>query len=149
MNISKSSWHYKAIDKFGTGGSKVKFYHGCHTTCSYIRALIWACIMAAIFGVFVTAMSGLAAGVLLSMIAAPIQLIAGVVFVKATWTGAAYVFGTFGWMIVGCFGLVAIVAKLIDLWHSRRPSAAERANLIKQAYQDKKDGICTLVNVTE
>lgn len=145
MNISKNSWHYKAVDRFGTRTAKNKFDLGCHTTCTYIRAVTWSLIAAVWFGAIMLAFIAFIVGTVVSMIAAPIQLIMGVVFEKGTWAAFAYVFGSLGWVVAG----IAAIAVISEIISRRRPSAEEKASLIKQAYADKVDGICTLVKLTD
>jgi hypothetical protein len=145
MNISKNSWHYKAVDRFGTRTAKNKFDLGCHTTCTYIRAVTWSLIAALWFSAIMLVFIAFIVGTVVSMIAAPIQLIMGVVFEKGTWAAFAYAFGAAGWGITSAVLILFIVTIIRD----RQPSAEEKASLIKQAYADKVDGICTLVKLTD
>lgn len=147
MIIRKNQWHYKAIDRFGTKSAKDRFYYGCHTTCSYIRALVWSLVMSVVFLAFISAVISVLTFCVVSAIAAPIQLAMGLPFVKGTLAGAFYVFGALTWSAAAITGACAVLATLAALYQNRRPSAQEKADIIKAAYKDKVDGICTLVTL--
>lgn len=145
MNISKKSWHYKLIERFGTRSANNKFDYGCHTTCTYIRALAWSIIAAIWFCTIMLLLLGFVIGCIVSMIAVPIQFMMGVVFEKGTWSAFAYIFGSLGW----CVALIISALFIINIITRNLPSDEQKASLIKQAYADKVDGICTLVKLID
>lgn len=147
MIVTKNQWHYKVIDMFGTKSAKDKFHLGCQTTCSYIRALVWSLIMATVTVLFFTFIGSMALTFLVSAIVAPFQLLMGVEFVKGTWSALFYFFGGAVWFLGGIAFLCALLSFAARKYQERQPSAQEKANLIKAAYQDKVNGICTLVTL--
>lgn len=147
MIVNKRQWHYKVIDQFGSKSAKDKFSLSCHTTCSYIRALVWALIMATVATLFFTFVGTVALTFLASALIAPVQLAMGVEFVKGTWSALFYVFGGGVWFLGGIAALASLIAFVFKKYKELQPSAEEKASLIKAAYQDKVDGICTLVTL--
>lgn len=147
MIVNKRQWHYKAIDQFGSKSAKDKFSLGCHTTCSYIRALVWALIMATVATLFFTFVGAMALTFLASALIAPVQMVMGVEFVKGTWPALFYTFGGAVWFLGSIAAVTSLIVFVINKYEERQPSAQEKASLIKAAYQDKVDGICTLVTL--
>lgn len=154
MNISTKAWHYRTINRFGTRSAKNKFDYGCHTTCTYIRALIWSMLMALFFTAFFTAIAFFILTVLVSTLVFPfvstMETFAGLdIFNKESTYHFLAVFGVIGWGFVVAT-IIGTVAHIGGQWlKARQPSQYEKASLIKQAYADKVDGICTLVKLTD
>jgi hypothetical protein len=154
MNISTKSWHYRLINRFGSRSAKKKFDYGCHTTCTYIRALVWSMAMALFFTAFFTVIASFLLTVLVSTLIFPfvstMEAFAGLdIFNKESTYHFLAVFGIVGWGFVVAT-LIGIVFHLGGQWlNARQPSQYEKANLIKQAYADKVDGICTLVKLSD
>jgi hypothetical protein len=142
MQISKSSWHYRFTDTF-LGGFAGKCARGQHTTCSYIRAVFYA-LCACLLSVSFFGSVGVAAlFVVSSMISVPVMIfffplvhIPEVMLVTAT---MAWLMSAIG---LACY-LLSLLAKYGSEWSEKRHS------LMIQAMQDKKDGVCTIVQITD
>lgn len=142
MQISKSSWHYRFTDTF-LGGFAGKCARGQHTTCSYIRAVFYAlvaCLLSVSFfgtlGIFALLLIG-------TMIVVPVLIFAyPLVHIADPFIMMAFM----GWMCVAAGLFIITLNYLIkhgSEWSERRRS------LMIQAMQDKKDGVCTIVHITE
>lgn len=152
MNISTKSWHYRTIQRFGTHTAKNKFNYGCHTTCTYIRALIWSMLMGLFFGMFLTLLLTLAVVIVSCTMFFPFSFLESNaymdIFNKESYYHFIAVFGLMGWGVVTGLTFITIVVVIGDWLKSRKPSAEVQAGLIRQAYADKVDGVCTLVKLT-
>ena len=142
MQISTSSWHYRFTDTFiSSFAGKCK--RGQHTTCSYIRAFIYAVVAAITTTAFFGGLAAFALLIAASMISVPVMIfflplvhIPEVMLVSAT----------MGWIAVGislAVYLLHLLAKYGSEWSEKRHS------LMIQAMQDKKDGICTIVRIVD
>jgi uncharacterized protein YacL len=142
MQISTSSWHYRFTDTFiSSFAGKCK--RGQHTTCSYIRAFIYAVVAAVTCTAFFGCMGILAALILGSMITVPLLIFfAPLVHIAEPFLG----FATLGWIAVTICLTICLLNLLVkhgSEWSDRRHS------LMIQAMQDKKDGICTIVRIVD
>lgn len=153
MNISTKSWHYRTINRFGTRTAKNKFNYGCHTTCTYIRALIWSMFMAVFFGVFIALLSALAITIISCTVFFPFSFLESNsymdIFNKDSYYHFIAVFGIVGWGLISLTSFTFAIVAIGDWLKSRKPNAEVQAGLIRQAYADKVDGICTLVKLTD
>lgn len=148
MEISKKSWHYK-LNKSMLQSFEADVWKGkVFTTCSYIWLTLFSLILAALFIVVGVAVALFAMTMILGMIGVPIAVIMGLKFESAIILHALGV-GTIGWVvaiIMGfTFGLVSLtnwVGKTNTKWKHEKEY---KASLMKQAIQDRKDGICTIV----
>lgn len=142
MQISKSSWHYRFTDTF-LGGFSERCRMGRHTTCSYIRAVFYA-LCACLLSVSFFGAVGIAALVILgSMLIVP----ALVFFAPLVHIAEGFLmFAVFGWLFVAAGLAIATLNYLIK--HGSE-AVRKRQSLALQAMQDKKDGVCTIVHITE
>lgn len=158
MNISRQSWHYKFLMKFGDSDLKFDLRRGDKkfTTCTYIRSVLMTAIRISAFvlwlALVVVAAVGLAActaytaftflSMGFTLPAVPtVPLLVGFV-------GCLVVFA------VTMFVLIKLLLNLIFCWIDKlraksRIKKVKRESLMKQALKDKKDGICTLVTFSE
>jgi hypothetical protein len=142
MQISKSSWHYRFTDTF-LGGFAGKCARGQHTTCSYIRAVFYAIVACLLSVAFFGTLAIFAVGLISAMIAVPV-LIFGFPLVHIP--DPVIMMAFMGWMFVAAGLFVATLNYAIkhgSAWSERRHS------LMIQAMQDKKDGVCTLVQIVD
>lgn len=142
MQISTSSWHYRFTDTFiSSFAGKCK--RGQHTTCSYIRAFIYAVIACITCTAFFGSLAVVAGFLALSMLTVPVLIF----FFEAVKIPEVMVaLATMGWIAVSvCLGvyLLNLLVKHGSEWSERRHS------LMIQAMQDKKDGICTIVRIVD
>ena len=142
MQISKSSWHYRFTDTYISSFAG-KCRNGQHTTCSYIRAFLYAvvaCITSTTF------FGAVAAGVLFvaaSMLSVPVMIF---FFPLVHIPEVMLVSAAMAWFMVSIglgIYLISLLAKYGSEWSERRHS------LMIQAMQDKKDGICTIVRIQD
>ena len=161
MNISRKSWHYRFMMKFGGDSLNLDLISGRKqfTTCTYIRALLGT-----MFSVF-----AFCCGVLFVALAAIATLgaMGYTAFIAFTTGGLppqptlTLVLGFVGWMIaVMCSGVWLVVnglnllLKFISKKHAQRQRAKrlkkqEEPSVFAKALKDRKDGICTLVKFSE
>ena len=163
MNISRKSWHYRFICKFGSRDCSYNLRNNQkqYTTCTYIRDFILAAIS---ITAFITWCLLIATSV--------ISLIVCMCYTSFVYFSAGMtlpvvptiplVVGLFGCICV-VMGIVAfIVVKLVSLIShilhvisrktkekKRREKFLKEDSLLKQAIKDKKDGICTLVRFVD
>lgn len=141
MIISKNSWHYK-LNK----GMSHKVYTDTFTTCSYIRHTIWnmlcallcVVVLAIIFGTLGAV--GVAIGVFLvnGFIALPVTPF--VTFMIEP--------GMIFFSLVSIWAVCAISGDMIMEWAKtprKKEQEQQKDSLLLKALQDRKDGICTLV----
>jgi hypothetical protein len=142
MQISTSSWHYRFTDIFINGfASKCK--RGQHTTCSYIRAFIYALFACIASTAFFGALAAAVLFVASSMISVPVMIF---FFPLVHIPEVMLVMATMAWLMVGAglgVYLISLLAKYGSEWSEKRHS------LMIQAMQDKKDGICTIVRIVD
>lgn len=142
MQISKSSWHYRFTDTF-LGGFADRCRKGQHTTCSYIRAVFYAIVACILSVSFFGGLAIFAAAIVGSMISVPVIIFFfGLVKIPEFMLTAAVM----GWIAVAIGLFIYLVNLLIkhgSEWSQRRRS------LVIQAMQDKKDGVCTLVQLVD
>lgn len=146
MKISKASWHYRFTDSYGVDGFARRCEDGRHTTCSYIRAVIYAALRA---GVAWTCFAAVAAFLLffaVSMVSMPVVIAAGVVIVPKTILDLMLAACILGWIIAAGLLAIRLIIYIIERLDER---SERRQSLLAQAYKDKKDGVCTLVEVTD
>lgn len=142
MQISTSSWHYRFTDTFISGFAG-KCKRGQHTTCSYIRAFIYALIACITSVTFFGIMAVLALAVVVSMVLVPVMIF---FFPLAHIPEFMLVATIAGWGAVGVGLFIYLVNLLIK--HGSEWSEKRHALMI-QAMQDKKDGICTIIRITD
>jgi len=146
MKISKASWHYRFTDTYGVSGFARRCQDGRHTTCSYIRAVIYAALRA---GVAWTCFSAFAAFFLffaVSMVSMPVVIAAGVVIVPKTILDFMLAACILGWIVTAGVLAIRLIVYILERLGER---SERRQSLLAQAYKDKKDGVCTLVEVVE
>lgn len=142
MQISTSSWHYRFTDTFiSSFAGKCK--RGQHTTCSYIRAFIYAVISAITCTAFFGTLAGFALFIAASMVSVPVMI-----FFFSTFhiPEVMLVSATMGWIAVALVLTILLInfaVKHGSAWSEKRHS------LMIQAMQDKKDGICTIVRIQD
>lgn len=142
MQISTSSWHYRFTDTFiSSFAGKCK--RGQHTTCSYIRAFVYAVIAAITCTAFFGSMAIIAAAILGSMISVPVMIFC---FSLVAIPKVMLFMATMGWLLVAA-GLFIYTLNFI-IKHASEYSE-KRHSLMLQAMQDKKDGICTIVRIVD
>lgn len=142
MQISTSSWHYRFTDTFISGFAG-KCKRGQHTTCSYIRAVFYALCACLLSVSFFGAIAVFAAALVTSMVATPVLIFFFEGVKIPEFMVAAAVMG-WGAVATGLFVyLVNLLIKHGSEWSEKRHS------LMIQAMQDKKDGICTIVRITD
>lgn len=142
MQISTSSWHYRFTDTFISGFAG-KCKRGQHTTCSYIRAVFYALCACLLSVSFFGGLGAFAIFLIGSMISVPVmifffELVKIPEFILAS--------ATMGWIATGLvLGVMTIsfIMKRASAWSEKRH------NLMIQAMQDKKDGICTIVRIQD
>lgn len=142
MQISTSSWHYRFTDAF-IDSFAGKCRRGQHTTCSYIRAVIYAFIACITSVAFFGTLTLAAVGIICSMLVVPVMIFffEAVKIPEVVLTAA-----TMGWImtaIVLAVLTISFIAKRASQWSEKRH------NLMLQAMQDKKDGICTIVQIID
>jgi cellulose synthase/poly-beta-1,6-N-acetylglucosamine synthase-like glycosyltransferase len=142
MQISKSSWHYRFTDTFiSSFAGKCK--RGQHTTCSYIRAFIYAVISAITCTAFFGGLATAALFIVASMISVPVMIF----FLPLVHIPEVMlVMATMAWIMTGVglgVYLISLLAKYGSEWSEKRHT------LMIQAMQDKKDGICTIVRIVD
>ena len=142
MQISKSSWHYSFTNYYISGFAR-KCRDGQHTTCSYIRAVFYALCACLLTIAFFATLAIFAVTIVSTMVAVPVLIF---------WFPTVHILEGFlmvafmGWMCVAASLAIATVnytAKRASAWSERRRS------LVIQAMQDKKDGVCTLVQLVD
>jgi hypothetical protein len=142
MQIYKSSWHYRFTDTF-ISGFDGKCKRGQHTTCSYIRAVIYALIACVTSVAFFGGLALAALFIVSSMVSVPVMIFFfPLVHIPEVMLFAA----TMAWIIVGIglgVYLISLLAKYGSEWSEKRHT------LMIQAMQDKKDGICTIVRIVD
>ena len=142
MQISTSSWHYRFTDTFiSSFAGKCK--RGQHTTCSYIRAFIYAVISAITCTAFFGSVAAAAVFIASSMISVPVMIF---FFPLVHIPELMLVAATMAWIMVGIglgVYLISLLAKYGSEWSEKRHT------LMIQAMQDKKDGICTIVRILD
>lgn len=146
MKISKSSWHYRFTEAYGVSDFERRCAEGRHTTCSYIRAVFYATLRA--FVAF-SALAVVAAFFLffaVSMVVMPFVIAAGVVIVAKTLLDFMLAACVLGWIIASGILIIRLICLLADKVSDHKE---RRQSLIAQAYKDKKDGVCTLIEVVE
>ena len=142
MQISKSSWHYRFTDTFISGFAG-KCKRGQHTTCSYIRAVFYAICACLLSTAFFGTLAIFAATLITTMVAVPVLIF---------WFPTVHILEAFlmmafmGWLCVAAGLLVATLNYLIK--HGSEWSE-KRRSLAIQAMQDKKDGVCTIVQLVD
>jgi len=146
MKISKASWHYRFTQTYGMDGFTRRCEDGRHTTCSYIRAVIYAALRAVVAWSALAVVIAAMLSILASMVTIPVVILAGVVIVKASLLGGMVPLCVVGWSAT-VFGLLCYLLSCLGDVISAR--SERRQNLLAQMYKDKKDGVCTLVEVVE
>lgn len=142
MQISTSSWHYRFTDTFiSSFAGKCK--RGQHTTCSYIRAFVYAVIAAITCTAFFGSLALAVLFVASSMVSVPVMIF---FFPLVHIPELMLVAAVMSWIMVGVGLFVYLLNLLIkhgSEWSEKRHS------LMIQAMQDKKDGICTIVRIVD
>jgi hypothetical protein len=142
MQISTSSWHYRFTD-FYIGSFAEKCKRGQHTTCSYIRAFVYALFACIATTSFFGALAAAALFIASSMVSVPVMIF---FFPLAHIPEVMLTAATMAWIMVG-IGLSVYLISLLAKHGSEWPE--KRHNLMIQAMQDKKDGICTIVRIVD
>ena len=146
MIISKNSWHYRFTETWGVLGFERRCREGKHTTCSYIRAVVYAAVRCFIALAFALTIGSAFLFIAAAMISVPIAIASGVVIVKGMLLHTMLPMCVVGWTGVGV-GLLGYLASLAGKRISRY--SERRQSLLLQAMQDKKDGVCTLVKIVD
>ena len=156
MDISRKDWHYKFIMKHGHTDTRwaMRATNKKYTTCTYIRAFLYALLNASMFALsvaffvcFVLFMAG--SGVYFAFMC----LSLGAIPPEPTFVlGAGLAF----WLITFAGLVLYILTKLAkgittayEWFVGRQQVKARKKSLAKQAYEDKKNGVCTLVNFVD
>lgn len=157
MNISRKDWHYKFIMKFGSTDARWAMASNSkqYTTCTYIQSLLFA--MFNMFWFLFSVLCVIALGVFLLCSAA---YTAFVFFslggsLPATPT-LILVAGVMPWLVLLIYIAVYLLIKFLDLISKVSSSASKKVkakkyqkSLAKQAVEDKKNGVCTLVKFVD
>lgn len=146
MKISKASWHYRFTETYGVSGFKRRCADGRHTTCSYIRAVIYAALRAGVAWTSFAAFAGILLFVVVSMVSMPVVVAAGAVIIPKTILDFMLAACVLGWIATAIGLALRLVFYITERLNER---SERRQSLIAQAYKDKKDGVCTLVEVVE
>lgn len=159
MEISKKSWHYRFIRRFGGFNGWQKLNGKTHTTCSYIQLLVLV-MLRNIFNVLVLLTICFAASFIVGC--AAVSAYNFVVGGPAKLEQNVFnVVGLVTWITVGFFAFLYSVFKIIDLIqlaviNQRRKNRKKKADkkakepsLLQKAAQDRKDGICTIVKFVD
>lgn len=146
MKISKSSWHYRFTDAYGVFDFDRRCAEGRHTTCSYIRAVFYAMLRAFVAFSALTVTAAFFLFFAVSMVVMPFVIAAGVVIVAKTLLDFMLAACILGWIVAAGFLLIFLLSCLIDKIADHKE---RRQSLLAQAYKDKKDGVCTLIEVVE
>lgn len=146
MKISKSSWHYRFTNTYGVSGFERRCAEGRHTTCSYIRAVIYSALRAFIAWSCAAALIGFVLFIAISMIAMPIVVAAGTVIVGKSLLDFMLAACVVGWTVTAG---VLTIRLLVFIAEKLGERSEKRQSLLAQVYKDKKDGVCTLVEVVK
>lgn len=148
MQISKDSWHYKLNMAMRTSFEGDVYRGKTFTTCSYIRQTIFSMILALLFMVAGVGIAIFAMAVITGMLGVPVALAFKMTFESAVILHVLGI-GLLAWIIAGIGGLaygLIYAINWIGEWNTKRGHEREyKASLVKQALQDRKDGICTIV----
>lgn len=134
MNISKASWHYRFNDRVRPLPLDSRVF----TTCSYIRFTLWNMLGMLIAGLLTLTMAGWILTVVGSAIALPFVYLLGLEI--PTFVGF---FGVVGWLILGVALVSIFVEYLMEKYKEKRKE--KELGLLLQAAEDRKKGVCTLV----
>ena len=140
MKISKKSWHYRLNNAMQTKWEQ-QVERNVFTTCSYIRVTGLSVLgaLAAASGLIV--MIAFVISMICSTIALPIMLLSGSAI--PTIVGP---FGTVGWLLLFVMLVdraVRYICKRFNSWSDDR--RMKRISLLQQAAEDRRNGICTIV----
>lgn len=154
MIISRTSWHYRFLMKFGNVDHRLDLKTGKkpYTTCSYIRAVLCAMFSVFAFGVSAIAAIGFVSVMLYGMIRiAALTITNGMLPPEPS---IAIMIGFVGWLLAFTATVIvlanllikgiAAIGRKIAKSNSKRKNA-KQPSLFKAALQDRKDGICTIV----
>lgn len=140
MKISRNSWHYR-YNQYVRDDWRFRAHLETFTTCSYIRTTMFTVLVHLMQLGFIAVTIGalLAFTLLLSV---PVLAISGFVFPAdllgaslAAWIGIGSLIGVL---------LFAFVSSQIEKAYIK--AKRKRQTLLSQALQDRKDGICTIVD---
>lgn len=136
MKVSKKDATYR-LCAYWFNDFEHRVENGKHTTCSYIRACVHAlfnCVFAVVGGLGII---GAILFLLYSMVAVPFLVIIG-----GAVTELLLVFGIGGWGITIIAIGTMLGGKLFTFWKE-----ASYTRLLKAAKEDKKNKICTIVEL--
>jgi len=137
MKISKQSWHYR-FNSFTQAKFDNRVELGVFTTCSYIRTTIRSFFQFAWMAAIVVLMVGLLGTVVGSGIYLPIALAFSLPIAEVVYP---FAFATY-FLIVCAGGQLLFHHYIEPKLYERRE---RKLGLIRQAMEDKKAGICTIV----
>lgn len=139
MKISKNSWHYR-FNKHVQSGFDWRVATTVMTTCSYVRTTIFSFLaeIVKLLLIAIAVFSGLA--LLGCMTVAPVLHFLGF------FVGDALAVGVGAWLSTLGFIVITTVCVLIEKGGDKyRIYRNKRQSLLRQTLQDKRDGICTIV----
>lgn len=132
MQISKSSWHYRFIDKLG-----ISLYWR-RDLCSYMRGFMFACFK--LFGIAV--LCGIAVFMACTILfCMGYALLAGLLGLN-TYVDA-FVIGSILWSVVSLLGMLYVVGEVRGRQRHKSPGP------FKQWLSDRNSKVCRLVTYTD
>lgn len=134
MKISKAAWHYR----FNNTVKETQLATRVFTTCSYIRFTLLNMLGLAVSFSALALVAAWALVVIGSMLYLPIALLLALPVVKTVATA-----GVVGWIITGVALFAIGVEKLQVKYKAHRKE--KELGLLLQAAEDRKNGVCTLV----
>lgn len=140
MQISKDSWHYRLND-YAQANFAFRARTELFTTCSYIRTTIFSLILRLIVCGWIGALSFIGLIFLASAVYFTVGLLGYYPIDKDLATPGAILM-----IMTAFFCIIATLTVIVDYLSPRLKAYKERKqSLLRQALQDKKDGICTIV----